>query len=213
MFGIFGVNSISLIIHQIVKSQFDDEVFYFDDDDHKLNKDVNGSRVIGNRSDLEQKIKSGLPYKLGISFGEKHLERRKELFHHFSKHKNVIFPVLKHETSMISELAIVEAGNILSFGVAIGHNVHLKPNSVFWSSVVVEHDSSIGESCYLAPNATISGFVNIGDCTLIGSGATILPEIKIGKNCLVGAGSVVTKNVPDNSVVIGVPAKIIRSCN
>lgn len=44
----------------------------------------------------------------------------------------------------------------------------------------------------------------------IGAGATILPGVTVGKNAIVGAGSVVTKNVPDNAVVAGVPAKYIR---
>ncbi|EMN7422915.1 N-acetyltransferase, partial [Vibrio parahaemolyticus] len=44
----------------------------------------------------------------------------------------------------------------------------------------------------------------------IGANATILPGITIGKNAMVGAGSVVTRSVPDNAVVVGNPAKIVR---
>ena len=44
----------------------------------------------------------------------------------------------------------------------------------------------------------------------IGANATILPGITLGENCLVGAGSVVTKDVPQNAIVVGNPAKILR---
>jgi acetyltransferase-like isoleucine patch superfamily enzyme len=46
---------------------------------------------------------------------------------------------------------------------------------------------------------------------LIGTGATILPGVTVGKNAIVAAGAVVTENVPDNSIVAGIPAKIIKS--
>jgi len=51
--------------------------------------------------------------------------------------------------------------------------------------------------------------VKIGDCTFIGPNSVVLMGVNIGKHCIIGAGSVVTKDVPDNTVVAGVPAKII----
>ena len=54
------------------------------------------------------------------------------------------------------------------------------------------------------------GCVSIGDFAFIGAGATVLPNLKIGKNSIIGAGAVVTKDVPDNVVVYGNPAKFIR---
>lgn len=50
----------------------------------------------------------------------------------------------------------------------------------------------------------------IGDESFIGMGAKIMAGVKIGKHCIVGANSVVTKNIPDYSVVVGIPAKIIK---
>lgn len=52
--------------------------------------------------------------------------------------------------------------------------------------------------------------VYIGANSLIGTGAKIMPGVSIGKNCVVGAGAVVTKDVPDYSIVAGMPAKVIR---
>jgi acetyltransferase-like isoleucine patch superfamily enzyme len=50
----------------------------------------------------------------------------------------------------------------------------------------------------------------IGDDVWIGANAVILPGVTIGKHCVVAAGAVVTKDVPDNSLVAGVPAKLIK---
>lgn len=55
------------------------------------------------------------------------------------------------------------------------------------------------------------GKVKIGDNCHIGMNATIMPGVTIGKNCIVGAGAVVTHDIPDNSVVVGVPARVIET--
>jgi len=73
--------------------------------------------------------------------------------------------------------------------------------------VILTHDGStkrhIGYSKF--------GSVSIGRKTFIGMGSIILPGVIIGENVIIGAGSVVTKNIPDNSVAFGNPAKIIES--
>ncbi|MCB7039410.1 acyltransferase [Eggerthella sinensis] len=53
--------------------------------------------------------------------------------------------------------------------------------------------------------------VIIGDNCHIGMGATIMPGVEIGNNCIVAAGAVVTKNVPDNSIVGGIPARLLST--
>ena len=55
--------------------------------------------------------------------------------------------------------------------------------------------------------------VTIGKNVWIGSGSIILPGVSIGDNSIVGAGSVVTKNIPDNSIAVGNPAKVIKIIN
>lgn len=53
--------------------------------------------------------------------------------------------------------------------------------------------------------------INIGNNVYIGTGACIMPGVTIGNNVIIGAAAVVTKNIPDNSVAVGVPAKVIKS--
>ena len=70
---------------------------------------------------------------------------------------------------------------------------------------------SIGSDCTIGHHAIIHG-CTIGDNSLVGMGATILNGAKIGRNCLVGANALVTegKEFPDNSLIVGSPAKAIR---
>lgn len=75
--------------------------------------------------------------------------------------------------------------------------------------------NSIGENVCIHQQVTIGYKKNkcsiIGNNCLIGAGAIIIGDVKIGDNCIIGAGAVVTKDVKRNSVVAGVPAKLIKS--
>ncbi|WP_353641432.1 gamma carbonic anhydrase family protein [Mesorhizobium sp. WSM2239] len=71
---------------------------------------------------------------------------------------------------------------------------------------------AIGEGCTIGHRAILHG-CTIGDNSLIGMGAIVLNGARIGKNCLVGAGALVTegKEFPDNSLIVGSPAKAVRA--
>jgi len=61
------------------------------------------------------------------------------------------------------------------------------------------------------PDLEITAPIEIKNDVFIGISCIILPGVTIGNNCIIGAGSVVTKDIPDNSVAAGVPARIIKS--
>lgn len=86
----------------------------------------------------------------------------------------------------------------------IGSNCYLNVNSV------IDHECIIEDGVHVMGSAYIAGRVKIKKNASIGANATILPDLIIGKNSIVGAGAVVTKNVPDNSVVVGNPAKFLK---
>lgn len=71
---------------------------------------------------------------------------------------------------------------------------------------------TVGEGCTIGHRATLHG-CTIGDNSLVGMGAIVLNGARIGKNCLVGAGALVTegKEFPDNSLIVGSPAKAVRT--
>ncbi len=83
--------------------------------------------------------------------------------------------------------------------------------------VVIHARAVLGKNCSIAPNVTIGGKSRwyevpvIGDNVHISGGAKILGPIRIGNNVTIGANAVVVKDVPDNCIVAGVPAKIIKT--
>ena len=82
--------------------------------------------------------------------------------------------------------------------------------------VVIEDEVQIGSHCSIYSVSTIdnsSGKVVLKNNCRIGSHSTILPGVSIGKNSIIGAHSLVNKDIPDNVVAFGVPAKVIRKLN
>lgn len=88
--------------------------------------------------------------------------------------------------------------------IKIGSHVHITTNVQF-----INHDGGVWVFRNEMPDFDVFGKIFIDDNTYIGNNAVIMPGVSIGKNCVVGANSVVTKSIPDNMVVAGVPAKYI----
>ena len=107
---------------------------------------------------------------------------------------------------------------LIENGVIIGDRVTVKSGVQLWDGLRIEDDVFIGPNVTFTndpfprskqyPPAFAVTTVKAG--ASIGGGATILPGLTIGRRAMVGAGAVVTKSVPDNAVVIGNPARIVR---
>lgn len=114
------------------------------------------------------------------------------------------------KTAVVDKSAEIGRGNIIMANSVIGHFAKMGGNCFVFSNSTIEHNCELGNNVYIAPGVSLAGTVKIGDNTLIGIGASIKEEIKIGKNSIVGAGAVVLDDVPDNTVVVGIPAKKLR---
>ena len=111
----------------------------------------------------------------------------------------------------ISKLSVnISNGANIFTGAHIANNVKRGKSSIVYYNAIITHDCILGDFVEISPGAILLGKCQIGDFTHIGAGAKILPKIKIGKNVIIGAGAVVTKDVPNNQIMVGVPAKSIK---
>lgn len=78
-------------------------------------------------------------------------------------------------------------------------------------NVSIGHHTQLGEFTSVNPGCNIGGNCQIGKNVVIGMGATVFDHVEIGDNAIIGGGSVVTKSVPADSLVYGVPAKVVKS--
>ena len=107
-----------------------------------------------------------------------------------------------------NEVVIGNGCNILT-GAIIESSVQLGIGCLVNLQVTVTHDCSVGDFVEFSPGTHISGGCSIGNFCSFGTGSVVLPRIKIGNNVTVGAGAVVTKDIPDNCIVVGIPAKSV----
>lgn len=92
--------------------------------------------------------------------------------------------------------------------ITIGKNVYITDGAKF-----LNHDGGTLLFRNIVPDLEITKPINIGSDVYIGNNVIILPGVNIGNKVVIGAGAIVTKDVPDNSVIAGVPAKVIKTVN
>lgn len=127
---------------------------------------------------------------------------------YFYKRKVPLIPKL------IKGLIFIIYNSIVPSECEIGRNTKLGYGGI---GVVIHQKAKIGRNVMVGPQVTIGGRSNkkdvpvIGNNVYIGTGAKILGDITIGNNVLVGANAVVIKSVPDNTIVAGNPATILKT--
>lgn len=114
---------------------------------------------------------------------------------------------------IISRLVTINYNTTIGNGTKIMDGTHITGNMFIGDNVFISvnvastNDNNLGK--YSFDQKRVVG-PRIMDGAMIGAGANLLPGIEIGKNAIVGAGSVVTKNVEENTLVMGVPARLVR---
>ena len=121
------------------------------------------------------------------------------------------------DANVIGKIILETAVSIWFNSTLRGDNeaIHIGVGSNIQENCVLHTDMgyplTIGAGCTIGHRAMLHG-CTLGENTLIGMGATVLNGARIGKNCLIGAGALITegKEIPDGSLVMGTPGKIVR---
>lgn len=163
--------------------------------------------IIGHEGDMDRLVDEYDFSNCALAIGD--MKKRKEIYTCIAEF-DIGFPTFIH-SSVQSYSKDIQKGAILYPGVIIMNDCRVGQFTLLNSGVSLGHDVVIGDFCNINPGSHLAGRITVGDCTLIGIGASIKENITIGKNVIIGAGSVVINDVPDNSIVYGVPAKPVSS--
>ena len=120
--------------------------------------------------------------------------------------KKAILNVI-HPSAIISNYATFGTGNFIAANVTVNALAKIADNCILNTGCIVEHECVIANGVHIAPGTVLAGNVTVGEQTFVGANSVVKQGIKVGKNCIIGAGSVIVKDIPDDSIVYGNPAK------
>lgn len=146
--------------------------------------------------------------KLIISIGNNSI--RSKIANRFSTFE---FESLIHPHTSISRSAQIGKGSVIMAGASINADVQIGKHAILNTNSSIDHECHLGDFVHISPNAGLAGNVIVGEGTHIGIGASVIQGIKIGKWCTIGAGAVIIRDVPDRTVMVGNPGKVIKSKN
>ena len=118
-----------------------------------------------------------------------------------------------HPKSFIDNAEHIGEGTVVEMGAFIHPESIVGDGCFVCCGAVIAHNSTVGNYVLLAGGSIFGSRVLIGDYTLVGVGANISPYVTVGKNVIIGTGAAVVKDLPDNVIAAGVPAKILRENN
>jgi len=128
--------------------------------------------------------------------------------HHVNEGRTIVNVV--HPKASVSPSAVIGKGVFVGPNAVINAEANIADGVIVNSRAIVEHHCSVGAFSHIAPGATLGGAATVGDLSLVGLGASVLPGVHVGSRSTVGAGAVVREDVPDDTTVVGSPARPVK---
>jgi sugar O-acyltransferase (sialic acid O-acetyltransferase NeuD family) len=120
------------------------------------------------------------------------------------------FATIVHPAASVSQTAQLGRGTVILPNATICALAQVGDHVIVLPGAVVSHDDVIGDYTCIAGGACLAGMVRVGKACYLGANCAIRQRVALGDCCLVGMGAVVLGDVPENSVVVGSPARFLR---
>jgi sugar O-acyltransferase (sialic acid O-acetyltransferase NeuD family) len=148
-------------------------------------------------------------YEYCIAVGDNTLRER--IYNNLMKmHACIKFPPLIHQSAVISSFSYIGEGTIVMPHAVVGPNSTVGKFCIINTQSSIDHDCNMMDFSSIAPNAVTGGSVKIGYRSAISIGAVIKQGLQIGDDSVLGASSYLNKNLANNKVAYGIPAKEVR---
>ena len=197
MIYLYGAGGHAKVIIDILECSGKTVAGIFDDDPAKTIRDFSNLKFPGPFNPSADK--------LILSIGNNSIRKQ------ISMMIQVDYCTAVHPSSIISRYSSINKGTVVMSGALINADTQVGNHCIINTGASIDHDCILKDFVHISPNATLCGGVCVDECSQIGAGAIVIPGKKIGANVSVGAGAVVISDIPDNTVVVGNPARIIKT--
>lgn len=200
---IFGCGAQGRIVLELLRAQGRSEGIEFVDDNPTFwGMAIHGARI-GGFDHVKNYDRDQCEVIVALGHPSRRLKLAQRLAAHGFRFMNAV-----HPSAIVAPSAKMGVGNVVSAGSIINTDAQIGSHTLINTSVVVEHDCRIEDGATLSPGVTMGGRVLIKERAFLGVRAVVLPRMTIGADSIVAAGSVVTKDVPERALVVGVPARV-----
>jgi sugar O-acyltransferase (sialic acid O-acetyltransferase NeuD family) len=205
---ILGAGTYGQVYAEYISEQGNYEIAgYLDDDEQKIGKFYNGLKVLGPVGDFQ--VLEGLNIKA--------------VFAPIGNNKVRVALLEKAQTAGYDTPCFIHESAVIHSTVKIGKAVYVLPSSSIMPltmlgdyvmvsmGVNIAHHTSLDFGCFCAHGSNVGASMNLKAQVFVGIAATIMTGVKrVGKNATIGAGALVNKDVEDNAVMVGNPAKLLK---
>ena len=173
-------------------------------DEHRRVESLDGVPVLG----AEDPVWVGMArFHFVVAIGDNRI--RASIFERLASRGGTPLTVV-HPNAVVSSRASFGPGTVVMAGAIVNPGAKIGANCILNTGCSVDHDCVVGDHVHLCPGVRLAGTVRIGEHTLLGTGSCVTPGRSIGSGTLVGAGSVVVRDLPDNCLAHGNPARVQR---
>ena len=175
---------------------------FLDDDKELWDKKVLGIPVVGNVLSAKK-----LEGKFVIAIGDN--ATRKKISEILNFPDDRYFTVV-HPSVALGKNVEIGVGSMIIGGVVINTQTKIGKHTIINTSSSIDHHNAIGDFVHIAPGTHTGGNVKVEEGAFLGIGTSVIPEKTIGKWSVIGAGAVIISDIPEFSVVVGVPGRVIK---
>lgn len=197
---ILGAGGHAKVVADIVIKSGDTLIGFLDDNIEVGTKIIDEYTVLGK---LEDSINFNCNKNVYFAFGIGDNRVRKRIYDEFKLN----YYTAIHPTAIIGLNVKIGEGTVVMPNAVVNASARIGIGCIINTCAVIEHDNVICDFVHVSPNATLCGRVFVGSCTHIGAATVVRNNISICEDVIVGAGAVIVKNITEEGVYIGVPAR------
>jgi len=204
MLIVFGSGGHAKVVIDAAEKQGVKQILVADDAEKNWGAQLMGYRILGGREALLQlDTRPPAIVAIGDNTARVHIAAWLET-------NGFSLATVVHPSAQIGRGARIGRGSLLVAGSVVNSDAVIGASVIVNTGATVDHDCIIGDGVHLAPGVHLCGQVEIAAGSFLGTGTVVIPRVRIGANCVVGAGSTVLVDIPDGSLVAGVPARPLR---
>ena len=203
---ILGAGTYGEVIFELAETVGYKVIGFYDDDPTLIGTEVMGKKVIGPFSNFTKSDMIGKNFAVAIGNNKIRFQVMQNILNNEG-----ILPSLIHPKANICSSAMIGKGVYIHAGACIWTKAEIGDFTFISPNTVIAHHTKVGKACLISTLCAVGALIKIKDHVTLGIGTTVITGVnRIGENVVSGGGSVIIKDVEDNSVIVGNPARKIR---